>query len=158
MENREGEVKMRLAAYCMEFAEQIRERGGDELLRQTIDSMAQDSASQKAAMLIHLPLVDRPKALADRLFSMLEAFNTQHISGEETPGEGYTVDNPECGCLPPFMGRASEETEFTPQEARKYACRRCMPGYRGAAKKAGIDFNGELTRSGCIMRFIPGEE
>ncbi|MCH7568022.1 MAG: hypothetical protein IIA87_01240 [Nanoarchaeota archaeon] len=138
----------------MEFAKQIRERGGDELLRQTIDSMAQDSASQKAATLIHLPLVDRPKALTDKLFSMLEAFNTLHVSGEKTPDNEYTVDNPECGCLPPFMGKASEETGFTPQEARKYACRRCMPGYALAAKKVDIDFNGKLTRSGCIMKFM----
>jgi len=156
--DREKEVKTRLAAYCMGLAKQIRDRGGDALLRQTIDSMAQDSASQKAASLVHLPLFDRPKALAGRLFSMLEAFNTSYVSGEKTPDNGYTVDDPKCGCLPPFMGRAAEETGFTPKEARIYACRECMPSYKLAAKAAGIGFKGKLTRNGCIMKFMPGEE
>ena len=156
--NREENVKTRLAIYCMGLAKQIKDRGRDELLGQIIDSMAQDSASRKAAILIHLPLVDRSKALADRLSTMLEAFNTSDVSGEETPGGGYAVYNPRCGCLPPFMGEAAEKTGFTPKEARRYACRECMPSYREAAEKAGTGFDGRLTKTGCIMKFRPGKK
>jgi hypothetical protein len=93
-------------------------------------------------------------ALANELMAMLEEFDT---SGKviEIEGKSVKVTNPYCGCLSPFTSQA-EKFGFTDEEARLYACRRCMPSYEETAERLGLEFKGKLTgdiNGGCWMQF-----
>lgn len=144
-------LRMRVADYSLGICKVIKEFWGEKGLREVLKKVAEDSARDKAKKINSLPEGERAEAMKDRLLRMLEEFGTSSISVNEIPG-GYNLNNPNCGCLLPFIKQA-EQFDFTKEEARGYACQRCMPSYASGTKKCNLTFEGKLTASGCIMQF-----
>lgn len=147
----DGNIKVRMAEYTLRLGEVVREEFGQEKLEELIRRAAKKSAEQKAKDLIQIPLHKRHGAIADRLRKMLIAFNGKHVRVSDN-GTSIKIENPECPCLPPFVGQA-EQFGFEPEEVRKMACMLCMPCYSKGAQFSGVVFGGKLTDKGCRMSF-----
>lgn len=148
-------LKLRTVGYILGICQAIRQKGGDKELREIIDQAARNSAHTiKVENLRDLP--NKAEALGNELEGMLQDFDTQYITPTQSEGT-YRVDNPNCGCLPPFL-QLAERYGFTQEEARDYACRRCMPSYKEVAIQSGLGFQGKLTEKGCFMEFKVGKD
>ncbi|MBI2130081.1 hypothetical protein HYU07_07700 [Candidatus Woesearchaeota archaeon] len=148
-------LKLRTTGYILGICQAIRERGGDEELRKVIDLSAKNSAyNVKVEKLAQLS--NKAEALGKELEALLNEFDTSDAAVIQDLSK-YRIENPNCGCLPPFM-QLAEKYGFTKTEARSYACRRCMPSYEEAAIHLGLGFNGKLTKNGCFMEFLEGKK
>ncbi|MBS3117268.1 hypothetical protein J4430_00085 [Candidatus Woesearchaeota archaeon] len=143
-------MKLRVASYSMGFLKIIREDLGERMMKGVINKAARESGVMRAMNIKNV--YDLTKGISDEFESMLEEFGTLEFFGSQTI-EGRRVDNPKCGCLPPFL-KLSEKYGFTENEARQYACRRCLPSYRISALELGLGFKGRLTENGCWMHFL----
>jgi len=146
------QMMKRTASYSMGICAMIRKVGGESLLRSILDLSAENSGTRRATALMEE--ANPQNALANDLMAMLEEFNTlgNVITIE---GNSVKVTNPSCGCLPPFTSQA-EKFGFTDEEARLYACRRCMPSYKETVERIGLKFEGRLiggVNGGCWMQF-----
>lgn len=145
-------MKLRLGDYSLGLSAAVRALFGDVALKRMIRQAAEMEARQKAEGLKGFAEDARARALTERLTRMLSEFASREVSVQEFHDGRTTVMNPECGCLPPFTNQA-RDFNFTPEEARRYTCMRCMPSYSKAAALLGVKFNGCLTERGCIMEF-----
>ena len=143
-------MKSRVASYSMGFLKIIREDLGEHIMRVVINKAAQESGVMRAMNIKNF--YDLTRGLSDEFESMLKEFGTLEIFSSQTI-EGQRVNNPKCGCLPPFL-RLANKYGFTEKEARQYACRRCLPSYRRSALELGLGFEGRLTEHGCWMHFL----
>jgi hypothetical protein len=143
-----------IASHAMGICRTIKEKLGTAVLKDIIDEAAKNSGKAKADK---LSLSKNPAYdLAMLLEGMLKEFGTKDIAINQEPSS-LTVNNPACGCLPPFVTQA-EEYGFGKKEARNYACRRCMPSYQEASKLLEVKFKGRLTKEGCFMQFYKNEK
>lgn len=148
-------LKLRTTGYILGICRAIREMGGDEELIKAIDLSAKNSAHNvKVEKLAQLS--NKAEALGKELEALLNEFNTSDVTVTQDLSK-YTVENPDCGCLQPFI-QLAEKYGFAKTEARNYACRRCMPSYEEASIQLGLGFNGKLTKHGCFMEFIKGKK
>lgn len=145
-------MKLRLGDYSLGLSAAVRALFGDVALKRMIRQAAEMEARQKAEGLKGFAEDARARVLAERLTRMLSEFASREVSIQEFHDGRTTVMNPECGCLPPFTNQA-RDFNFTPEEARRYACMRCMPSYSKAAALLGVKFKGALTERGCVMEF-----
>lgn len=143
-------LKLRTVRYILGICQAIREGSGEQELRRIIDLAAKNSAHNIKAENLR-DSSNTAETLGKELETMLQDFNTPNITTAQDEKK-YRVDNPTCGCLPPFIEQA-ERYGFTEKEARDYTCRRCMPSYRETAIKLGLGFKGRLTGNGCFMEF-----
>jgi len=143
------QMMKRAASYSMGICAMIRKVGGDPLLRSILDLAAEHSGTRRATAL--KGETNPQNAIAMDLTNMLKEFNTPNVKIDDT-GESVKVENPHCGCIPPFTSQA-DKFGFSEEEARQYVCRRCIPSYKESAERLNLDFKGKLTENGCWMQF-----
>ncbi len=140
-----------MAGYVLGLGQAIKDSDGRAALETRIRHAAEKSGERKADDLASVPRTRQHQALAERLRDMVHDFGGTHI---ETSAKGYdsSVDNPGCPCLSPFVDQA-RRFGFSREEVHRFACMICMPSYAKAAQVLGVEFKGNLTERGCVMRF-----
>lgn len=92
------------------------------------------------------------EVLANQLVRhMGETFSSKyHVEKDE---RRFNVVLERCGCIESVI-KHSKDFGLGENECRAIFCGTCMGGYRKAAEKLGLNFDGALSRNGCHMDFI----
>ncbi len=83
--------------------------------------------------------------------SMGETFNSDYKV--ESKDSSSTVTLTRCGCIESVLNE-SDSYSLSKQEVRSIFCGSCIGSYRKAAETLGLQFKGNLSEQGCMMKFM----
>lgn len=151
IEEKHGLLKERLAHYLLLQVHTFLNTSGKSGVPPAMKRLVEKAAEIKVERARSPTSASYSEALGwDLVTHMGEAFDSRYRVIEEQSGLRVTLD--ECGCISSII-KLRGGFDLGEHECKAIFCGSCMGGYRAAADKLGLRFEGRLSDAGCAMEF-----